>query len=389
MVLIGNNGVLVKIAATLGVIVYTATMMRLYSVVSLCFAFSIMCIAASYVVKLMNRKRIDIADLALFAVAILAVFKAGLQANFDYYKPAIIVVCTVICIDLCPDNDSDETGKKYIISLFVFATIATNIMYYLGGLRYEYFGRTDSVALNFSNPNETAMWLASIFIILANAISEEKTKFRKSVIVVCCISIIPILVPTESRACLIAVVFFVFFKILFKLTHVKKLPSWIIYLVTFAPIIVFFFYMYVVIPHLDLFTKWFFFMISDGKSLTSRLWIWGILKDDLIGCFVLGKYDVYFSEQMHNSLGTLYGRFGIFFVCIICNKFVKMLKRMDDVNAQLAMCAVWIIGCFEMAFFAGAGGLYLLILVLPLIGRTNLHTEALFKGKLFGKSKTV
>lgn len=363
---------LIKLCAFISVIVYIGQMLKLGSVVSLCFAISLVCVLAFYWLQVMRHQRVKVSDLLMVATMALAIVYAGIQTDFDYYKPAIIVLCTVICVDICPHNELDEKEIDAIINLLVLAAIVTNLLYYIGDLRFHYFGTTTLIALNFNNPNEAAMWLTCIFILLMNGLSSVKGRFKKFFLAVCGLSLIPILQATGARACIIAVAFFFVMKLIAWALHISSLPRWVVFVVTLSPAFVYVLYMYVFTPYYDFFSEWFSFFVATGKSLTSRVEVWGILEDDLLECVLLGKYDFYHTEQMHNALGTLYGRFGLLFVFVTCRKFYKAVRNVSTINGQIALCAAWIIGCFETAFFTGAAGLYLMILLLPLIaGKPN------------------
>lgn len=367
------NDFLVKLSGVLGITAYLSKLFAISSVVSLCFAFSLACVFGWYLLQVMHKDRIKLNDLILLMIVFLSVSLSGYGINFEYLKPAIIVMCVIICIDICPYNQIDEKGKNFMIALFAAAAVITNAMYYLGGLRYQTFGATTSVSLNFTNPNETGMWLVFLILVLANGISEQKKKLIKVLLLGCAVSLLPILSHTEARACMLAIVFFLVMKVLLYFVDAPKMPGWMITLVALSPIIVYMLYMYVVLPNLETFTRWFSFMLSEGKSLTSRREIWSIIEADLLDCVLIGKYAFYHSEQMHNSLGTLYGRFGAVFVLIVCQKFIRAVKKLPNVTTQLSLCTIWVIGCFETAIFEGVGGLYLLVLVIPLIGQDNKH----------------
>jgi len=364
MIRIGSGTYIVKIAAIVAVSVYILQMLEMGSVVSVLFAFSIICVAVSYVLKCIQVRRVKVADLAMFAIVVLAIVKAGIGFEFDYYKPAIIVLCCVLCIDLCPDMKITGNDRKLITNSFIAAAVITNYLYYFAGLRHKTFGSTKYISLNMSNPNETGMWLSFIIIILVGACFAEKTK-KKYILGICGLSLIPILIATGSRSNLIAVFVFVSAMVLNRIRKLKAMPKWFIWMVALAPALLFFFYMEIFIPNLDFFQKIFAFITAEGKNLTSRVGIWSIVEKDLAECFFLGKYEYYFSEQMHNSLATLYGRFGVFFVAIIYKKFALAIMKIGEVTAQWAMTAVWLVGCFETSFLGGMAGIYMLILVLP------------------------
>lgn len=363
---IGNT--LLALAGFLSITVYIAKLLMLDQIVSICFALSIACVLLFYIFKVLKKRSIKLSDIFLFSITGFTVFAPGLSLSFDYYKPAIIAICTAICIDVSPENYITKSTKQAILIFMVFAAVLTNWMYYFGGLSTKYYGSTFSVTLNFANPNETGMWLAFFSIILANGVIEQDTTFKKLILIASCASLFPILLRTQSRASLIAVLFYLCFRVLSFFVHIRKLPTWIVALIAFAPAIVYSFYMYLFIPNLDFFSEYLSFLVSEGKSLTSRVAIWEVFQSDFAQCALFGQYDIYRNAQMHNSFCTLSGMFGVPWVIIIFLKFVFAQKKFTSALPQVSLCSVWLIGCFETSFWGGVGGLYLMLMLLPVIG---------------------
>ncbi len=371
MIRIGSGTHIVKIAAIIAVAVYILQMMQVSALVSVLFAFSIVCVVGSYVIKCIITKKAKAIDFLILIIMLLSILKAGIRFDFDYYKPAIIVICCIICIDLCPENRIDEKSRKQIVALFAFAIVITNILYYFGGLRYKTFGSTSLVSLNFNNPNEASMWLLFIFLILEGSVVKQKKLLGKCILVGCCISLIPMLRATASRACLIALALYYAMMIACRIMAVQKLPKWAILLITLMPALAYILYMYVVVPNLEYFESVLSFMMTKNKTLSTRVRLWNILQEDLAQSALLGQYETYYSEQMHNSLGTLWGRFGAGFVTLVCVKFFGAIEKLGETRRQLGLCAVWLVGCFEFGFFGGVAGMYMMLLVLPAIMRQD------------------
>ena len=356
------------LSTNIALAVVLAKMLQWESVVTLLFTISFVCVLLTYVLVILERQKIKAVDILMMAIMALSVTAAGLQTSFEYYKPAIIVFCTILCLDMSVFDLTDAIDRKKILYRFVVVALVTNILYYFGGLKEVYYGSTEYITLNFSNPNETGMWLACIIVVLINGAFEDVKRENKIIFLVCAASLIPILIRTYARSSMIAVTFFFIVRVVLLFKKIDKLPGWIINLFAVSPIIAYVAYMYIFIPNFNALSEWFAFLRGEGKELSSRFWIWSFIERDAWECLLLGKYDVYYTEQLHNALGTLFARFGLPFVIIVCRKFYRALKQYTDVVPQITMCFMWLIGCFETAFFAGAGGLYLLMLILPVFG---------------------
>lgn len=356
---------IVKLAVLLGLGAYLSILLEVGSIVSILFAGSLLSVAMNYFFFIGARQRIRVEDIFLMLLTVLSIAMSDWELNFDYYKPAIIVFCTVLCIDLCPEVDVDEESCKMVTCMLLLAAVVTNVQNYYGGLQNSLYFSTQAVALNFSNPNETAMWILFIIVLLSDAAKSHKKSGVKLILLISMLSFIPILYRTQSRNCLFAIVFFFAGKALVKVFGIRKLPEWCMFLITMAPVLVYVGYMYIFIPNYERFSEWFSFLISEGKPLTSRSSIWSELEMGHWKHVLFGNYGVYHTEQLHNAIVTLFCRFGLFYVIIVCKKVYRVLKKMQNVGMQLALSTVWLTGCFETSVFAGAAGMYMMLLLLP------------------------
>lgn len=362
---INGKSNIVKLAAYLCFGAYLSILFQIEAVASLLFACSIFCVIANYGFFIAATQRVRIEDIALVFLTIISVVLSDWVLDFDFYKPAIIVFCTILCIELCIETEIDFAVARTVTILVICTAIITIVEYYFLGLKENYFGSTNAIALNFSNPNITAMWLLFFIILLWDAIPVQANIVVKLFILGCIIALFPILFKTESRNCLIAVTFYIIGKLILPFLKLKKMPNWCVLLITIAPVIVYFIYMYVFIPYYDGFSEWFLFLESEGKPLTSRFYIWSDLKMDRLEYILFGNYGVYHQEQLHNAIVTLYCRFGIFYVILVIRKFYRVLQNISNAGIQLALGTVWLIGCFETAIFTGSACLYMLVFLLP------------------------
>ena len=374
---------LIMLSTNIALAAFLAKMLQWELVVTLLFALSFVCVLLTYVLVIVERQRIKAVDILMVSIMALSVTTAGLQTSFDYYKPAIIVFCTIICLDMSIFDLTDAIDRKKLLYRFALVAIVINVLYHFGGLKEVYYGTTEAITLNLTNPNETGMWLACLVVILINGAFETVRRVDKIIFVACAVSLIPILFRTLARASLIAVLIFVIIRGVLLFKKINRLPGWVISIFAVSPIIAYVAYMYIFMPNFSMLSEWFAFWRWEGKGLDSRFWIWSLIERDARECMWLGQYDVYHTEQLHNALGTLFVRFGLPFVIIVCRKFCRAVKQYADVIPQITMCCMWLIGCFETAFFTGANGLYLLILILPVFGYKRVREESVPTTKKF------
>lgn len=363
---------IVKLAAFFGFGSYLSILLEVTAIASVLFACSLLSVAANYFFYLSARKRMKAEDLIFALVAVLTLLLSDWQLNFDYFKQAIIVYCTVLCIDLCVEESVDPNAQKIVTVVILLVAAITVWQYYFAGLRYSYFGSTTLVALNFSNPNATAMWLVFLIVLLCDAVPVQKKYVVQIMLLGCAVAILPILFATNARNSLLAIVFFFTGKLLVRFLKIKKFPAWCTLLITLMPVLVYTGYMYIFLPNYNRLSGWFSFLVSEGKPLTARSRIWSDLEMDTWKKILFGDYAVYHQGQMHNSMVTLFCQFGIFYVVLVCRKMYRVLRKMPNAGMQLALSTVWLTGCFETSFFVGIAGMYMLILLLPIFHKHEI-----------------
>ena len=71
---------------------------------------------------------------------------------------------------------------------------------------------------------------------------------------------------------------------------------------------------------------------------------------------------------MHNSLLTIFCRFGAPATVLSCVSIYQALKNLQEkasFYAALSLSAIFFTGCFEASVFVGIAGMYLMLLLIP------------------------
>ena len=181
------------------------------------------------------------------------------------------------------------------------------------------------------------------------------------------IGILPIVLATQSRNSFLACLFFVAGMIVTKAFKIKKVPNIFLAILTVLPLLVFAFYMFVIIEN-KAFWEEVFSISSIDKGIGTRQRIWQTVIDDFGYCFLFGDYYTYYNSQMHNSLLTIFCRFGAPVTYLSCVSMYRTLKRLQEKSsfyAALSLGAIFFTGCFEASVFVGIAGMYLMLLLVP------------------------
>ena len=343
--------------------------------ISVGFALSMALIVFNYVRKAIKTKRISIYIFLIIGLMLLSLLVHEIHSELSIYKYAIIVFCCILCIDSVTDSQLSLKEARFIEFCFLVAVGAANFMYYFGGMDEVYYGSTKNIAFYFGNPNNCALWLATFFMFFVMCLFVEKNKWMKGVLLLAAASVVLLIDATGSRTSLLACIVMLAGALFIKFTKIKKLPRWVLVLGTVLPCVVFFVYMYVIMPNIDTFNKWFSFAISEGKGLDSRFKVWNIIAGDIKECFWFGKYTTYYNQQMHNSIMTVFSLFGAPFTVLVCAVFYNLLKKVNIVS-QLVLLSIWFTGCFEASIFAGVAGMYLMVQIIPAVCETAWYEKS-------------
>lgn len=314
-----------------------------------------------------------------FVNVVMNAFLSNGNVGFNYLKKLIMFSSFVLmmhysCSEAGSFNDKSLTLIKTIPILGALELI----------LSFFFLGNTETFAhailLGFSNSNFAGMWLLH-FILYSVLLLLDCKEHRWLVLLVPVIVLLCwLLYLTETRSCFIAIVAFVivltlgFFKI--------KIPPWSCILIAAFPMI--FAIIYLNTIHSEWTKNVFSFMISEGKGLYSRVWVWNnalasYLRHPLLGDYYGISYGTG-QSQLHNTHMDILCSYGIMPLVLFVFILTRVLKQMlvsaetfKQYAAFAAFCATLIMGSFEAAMVSGAMGMNLLTVgfIVLAIGNTK------------------
>lgn len=376
----------VLIVTVLALASFVGQITEIKTITSICFAMSFVVVLGAYVWDCLILKKVSPIMLVTLGLIVIAASNSYLRGVADI-KQAIIVVSVVVCFEMATRVSISKKTKNIIIGMFAVTSALTLYLYYFGGLDKTYLGEdltvsSDAITLNFSNPNEAALWLTALFVVVFLGGLAVKNIFAKVGLIGLSFMLFPIIDVTQSRNALIACVLCVIVGFIFWITKIKELKSWVIAAFVILPLIVFLFNMYVVIPNLDSFEELFSFLLSEGKTLTSRNKVWTEAIEDFSNWWIIGDYSYYYNYQMHNSVLTLLCTYGIpstLFILYFVYKDTIAMNKTKGIMSAFAICVILFTGCFEASVFVGVAGLYLIVLIAPCVLENENADEKMIK----------
>ena len=351
--------------------IFVFATLNINSIVSFLFAFTFILLA---IFLFINGK---FKDIKVWIAIILAVFNVVLDSilqnsnlTFDYMKKVIMFSSFLLMLSLCSQyqvNSFVVKLLKYIPLILSYYAVAS---YFVLGNTITYAG---GITLGLNNPNFTGMWLLHLFVFDAlNAIDNNNKPIVRILAALVGILLVYLIDLTLARASMMGVIAFGILLVIGYLNH-KNIPDFVILICVLFPFI--FMVLYLSFVGTDWANETFSFLVSEGKSLSSRNAIWlSVLsvynQSPLIGSY-FNLVGGIVSRQAHNiHLDTLasYGPFVlIMFLGILFFSLRKLNKKVINsvqLGAICAFLAIIVSGTFEAGLVAGAMGLNILTAML-------------------------
>lgn len=359
------------------------TVIKQYNVVSLLFAISFVVIFCR-IFMLYKSCSMNIAFILLIGVTVVNVIINCLvndgEFSVMYMRKLVMFLC--FCFLQYYAAFSEYKFSPRTICLIEKIPVLVGVFFVVS---YYLFGNTERIAggiiLGFSNPNFTGMWLFHFFLygfyFMYNNLKKNKWCLLYIPFIV---AIINLIIESLTRSCLISILIFavlIFWTGILK----RKINKIILFVIVFFPIIYMIIYMNVV--NSEWFENMFSFVISEGKSLKSRLYIWSRSLKIFYKSPILGDYFGISSgtgqSQLHNTHLDILCSYGIvtlvLYIKLLFDVILKTYDNVKNISNNIlfcAFCATIIQGSFEAAIVSGSMGLnYLTIGFLVLINRKD------------------
>lgn len=336
-------------------------------------------------------KKMSVWIVLLVTLSILNVILGYVLDNFVFFeiskiKYLIFFIVTNIFYYMLAKIKITERLYKVAINVPFFIILSNIVAYYIIKNRETI---AHGITLNFSNPNQTGIWLSVAFMFGILKCAVETSKLKKIIFLGLDLMLLPIIIKTLNRNSLISIVVLVILIIYEKIFRKKFYSKYLLILIIVSPCI--FLVSYLALIN-STFMENFSFLVSEGKSLTSRLGVWSFGVESFFENPIIGNYVQimnYKFQQLHNTGIDICAKYGIivYFVFVILNyKIVNTInkKRMNKINF-LALCCfltIFIQGIFEAGIYSGYCGLDYLIGGFIIIGRGIKNNSILLRGKI-------
>ena len=287
----------------------------------------------------------------------------SLFSNLVIPKKYIQNIVFVIFIFLLSRKTINSSIWFYIKSLSIILTL---VLIFVFAFRYKFTG--SSLSFGYDNPNLAAMTIASLISIFFLSTYQEHLWRMKIIFIIFIALLFWMLLLTNSRNAIIAIVFATLFFPIFLLSkYEKKDHHWFTVLFINIPVIVFSCYM--LLYYSGVFDK----MLFLGKTTGSREAIWLNALNDLRGHLFFGNYlkmndNVFSTSQLHNVFVDYLMNYGLIgwvlvdvFLCLLLKKFFHTSRVFHKVFPFLSL---YFLGNFEGGILFGCSIYTMLMFVI-------------------------
>lgn len=300
------------------------------------------------------------------------------KLSFEAIKPYMIFCCTILFSYILLEIRLPQKSIKSLLYLSVLIAF----LFPLGRFWFG-FSKMDGELfyMNFSNPNLTGMFLLQASMCSTIGIVLLKTPFWKIMCAVALLLNIQMMEWTKARNSLIALTAFFFIGLWSFLKTKTKLPKWLLALTAIFPLL--FVPLYLGTIELIESRGMFSSLVSEGKSLHSRVRIWEALLGEVKGHVLTGDY-FQLAGNAHNSHVVVLCSFGLIVLCLVIRFLFVVMNRVNGqcrTSKQLLCLAAFFgtiyMGLGEGALFSGSMGLYIVACIPLLLARIDWTTYSM------------
>lgn len=291
---------------------------------------------------------------------IINTFSPTAVLNFENLKNYIMFCSTVIFMFIMLNATAYKKTAEIILILNIFIAILYPIGYKFFPQEVQHLNLT----LNFSNPNLTGMWILQSLLYLSITFLIFKNRYIKIFSFVAFLMNFYLLDLTGARNCMIS---FFIFGVICLIVFVKgtiRFPNWFMGIINAVPICFVFLYLGYIEKIVE--SGILDFLISKGKTLTSRVEMWEKYLAKIADKWFIGSYYTA-GGNAHNAHLVILCSFGliallltIYFNYKLCCILNENCKSKASLYCLGALFAVIFMGIGEGALYSGAMGIYIM-----------------------------
>ena len=342
-------------------------------ITSLAYALSFLTVLVLWCLHIKEVNALDLLAVSIIALSLLGAIATYTTLSVSYFINWITFAFVFLYFSVCLKIKLDRQALLNLFRVNFIVAVLSCIIYIVKfdwvfyvtntGVRYLQY--------DFYNPNTAAIFLFCIAVtgMLKFFFSEHTSIFKQIVYITLSFALI---IQTLSRTVFIAIVFFVVIYVIFKRKGRYFLPKGNIFCMAIATFPLIFAIVYSIFIQNPVVHKIFSFLVSEGKEMDSRRYVWEYAFRLVKESPIFGSYGYLLSQpsfsQMHNSHLNVMVSYGVIvFVLVVIYLFLVMKKITAESKKYRTELCVWafvvclILGCGEAILFSGGLSFYLFV----------------------------
>ncbi len=341
-----------------------------------------------WILHIRKARALDILSIFIIILSLVGVVVTYTTLSASYFNNWLMFAAVFLYFSVCIKIRLKKSTVKTLFIINFVVGICCLLAYVLRYNDIFYVTNTGVryLTFDFYNPNSLALFLVIITIIGMQYFSLYKVKFGL-LMEICFVGIfVFLIVQTLSRTSLFVILFFIVISIVFARRKHYYLPKNSIFkmVVVIFPILFAAIYMLLI----DIINKngILSFLVSEGKGLDSRQYVWSYALELFKNSPFIGSYGYLATSsefsQMHNSHINILVSYGVMVFALVLIFIYIVLKHSikKSIGSKTALSAWGFIVCLmlgagEAILFSGGLSFYLLVGQLLLISNASVKDE--------------
>lgn len=365
--------------------------MGIHIITSLAFGASFIVVFFIWCLHMKTAKRLDIIAVFIILLSLVGVIVTCESFTVSYFNNWLMFAAVFLYFSVCLKIKLKKSTVKVLFILNFVVSISCllayilryNSAFYITNMGVKY------LTFNFYNPNSLALFLVVITLTGMLFFALYKVRFGLLIEIAFVAAFVFLIMKTLSRTSLLVILFFIVISIIFVRRRYYYLPKSNIFKVVVTVFPLLFAIVYMLFVELLSQNRLLSFLVSEGKGLDSRQYVWNYAFDLFKQSPLIGSYGELATasefSHMHNSHINTLVAYGVVvfalvmvFLYIVLNEAVSKSRGTKSALSTWAFIVCLMLGSGEAILFSGGLSFYLLVGQFLLISNAEVENKGEF-----------
>ena len=383
-----NDDLLIVFLYILSSVMLLGQFMGIHIITSIAFGTSFIVVFLMWCLHIKAAKTLDILAVFIILLSLVGVIVTCESFTVSYFNNWLMFASVFLYFSVCLKIKLKKSTVKTLFIMNFVVSVCCLLAYILRysnafyvtniGVRYLTF--------DFYNPNSLALFLAVITLIGMLYFSLYKVKFGLLIEIAFVAVFVFLITKTLSRTSILVILFFIVISIIFARRRYYYLPKSSLFKIGVAVFPIIFAGVYMLFVDFLSQSGFLSFLVSEGKGIDSREYVWNYAFDLFGQSPLIGSYGKITTtsefSQMHNSHINILVAYGVVvFVLVMVFLYIVLKDVISKSHGTKSALSVWafivclMLGAGEAILFSGGLSFYLLVGLFLLISNSQVEKE--------------